>query len=102
MSANLSPQRLLRIRTFYGALVFLCLLFIIRLFYLQVIRHDYYQKVAVSFQQKEKEIPAERGLILAHSGDQTTPIVLNETLYTLFADPKYVKDVDQAADKIHD
>ncbi|HSX44594.1 MAG TPA: penicillin-binding protein 2 [Candidatus Saccharimonadales bacterium] len=100
MQANSSTQRLLRIRIFYGALVFLCMLFVIRLFYLQVIRHDYYQKLAVSFQQKEKEIPAERGLILAHNGDGTTPIVLNETLYTLFADPKYVTDIDVAAAKI--
>ena len=99
-SPGQSSNQLQRIRIFYGLLIFLCLVFIVRLFYLQVIKHDYYQKVASSFQHKEKEIPAERGPILVHSGSQTTPLALNETLYTLFADPKYVKDINETAQKI--
>ncbi len=95
-----NSHQLMRIRLWYGLLLLVVGIFVIRLFYLQVIRHDYYQKVASSFQHKEKEIPAERGIILAHSGDTNTPIVLNETLYTLFADPKYVKDIKQAASKV--
>lgn len=81
-------------------LLFVCAIFVIRLFYLQVIRHDYYQKAALSSQLKEYEIPAERGVIVAHNGDATIPIVLNEKLYTLYADPVYVKDARKAADEI--
>jgi cell division protein FtsI/penicillin-binding protein 2 len=75
-------------------------LFTIRLFYLQVIRHDYYQKSANFSQLKQYEVPASRGIIEAKSGDQTVPLVLNETLFTLFADPKFVKDPSAAASAI--
>ncbi|HSX44438.1 MAG TPA: penicillin-binding protein 2 [Candidatus Saccharimonadales bacterium] len=95
-------HQLRRIRLWYGALLVLSAIFIIRLFYLQVIRHDYYQKAALSDQLKEYQIPAERGVITAHSGNQQAPLVLNETLYTLFADPKYVQDTWQAAHKVQD
>jgi cell division protein FtsI (penicillin-binding protein 3) len=74
--------------------------FIIRLFYLQVIRHDYYSKVALSGQLKEYELSAERGTIEAYSGGETLPIVLNETKYTLFADPVFIKDVDTVATQL--
>lgn len=89
-----------RIRVFYAFLVILGGVFIIRLFYLQVIRHDHYQKAAAFSQLKEYEIPAARGIIQAKSGDKTVPLVLNETLYTLYADPKYVKDPSSAAEQI--
>ena len=89
-----------RIRTWYALILLLGGLFTIRLFYLQVIRHDYYQKSANFSQLKQYEIPASRGVIEAKSGDKTVPLVLNETLYTLFADPQYVKDPADAASKI--
>src|SRR4051812_16413289 len=63
----------------------------IRLFYLQVIRHNHYQQAALRGQLKQYEIEPERGTILAHNGSQTTPIVLNQALYTLYADPKFVR-----------
>ncbi len=89
-----------RIRIWYALLLALGALFVVRLFYLQIIRHDYYQKSANFSQLKQYEIPASRGVIEAKSGDQTIPLVLNETLYTLFADPKYVKDPSEAAEAI--
>ncbi len=95
-------HQLRRIRIWYAVLLFLCAVFVVRLFYLQVIRHDYYQKAALSDQLKQSQIPAERGTIVAHNGSQLAPLVLNETLYTLFADPKYVQDPWQAAHKVQD
>lgn len=88
---------LARIRLFYGVLLVVCAVFVVRLFYLQVIKHDYYHKAALSGQLKEYEIPAPRGTIRAHDGSNATPIVLNETLYTVFADPKYIKHPDVIA-----
>ncbi|MBI1856701.1 penicillin-binding protein 2 [Candidatus Saccharibacteria bacterium] len=81
-----------RIRVLYALLVFIAAIFVVRAFYLQVIKHDYYQKAALSGQLKQYEIPAERGIIKVHSGSGIVPIVLNEPRYTLFADPKYIKD----------
>ena len=81
-----------RVRIIYTCLLFLTAIFVVRLFYLQVIRHDYYHKAALQSQLKQYEIPAERGTIYAHDNDRTIPLVLNEKKYTLFADPKYIKD----------
>ena len=71
-----------------------------RLFYLQVIRHEHYRIAALADQQKEYAIAAERGIIKVQDGGRQTPIVLNEKLYTLYADPVYVKDVGDTADKL--
>lgn len=86
-----------RIRLWYACLLVICAVFLVRLFYLQIIRHNYYRTAAYSGQYKEYEIPAERGSIDAHDGDRIVPIVLNEKLYTLFADPKYIKDPHSSA-----
>lgn len=72
----------------------------VRLFYVQVLKHDYYKQAALQAQLKEYEIPAERGVIEAYDGDNVVPIVLNETVYTLFADPLYIKDHDRIAEKL--
>lgn len=71
-----------------------------RLFYVQVIRHDYYKQAALASQLKEYEIPAERGVIEAYDGHNIVPIVLNEEIYTLFADPYYIGDKKAAAEKL--
>lgn len=84
----------------HAVLLLACAVFVIRLFYLQVIRHDHYRKAALSSQLKEYEIPAERGVIEARNGAKTVPIVLNEKLFTLYADPVYVKEPKKAAEKI--
>lgn len=89
-----------RINIWFAALVFIFSIFIVRLFYLQVIRHEHYRTAAHQGQYKEYEIPSDRGIIEAHDGNSVVPIVLNEEVYTLFADPKYIKDPKAAADSI--
>lgn len=96
---NLS-LRMPRFKIWYGLLLVIFIVFIVRLFYLQVIRHDHYRNAALTGQLKEYEIPAKRGVILAHSGNDIVPIVLNEDVYTAFADPKYIKDAQSAADAL--
>ena len=75
-------------------------IFIVRLFYLQVIRHDYYVAQADAAQIKSLTIKAHRGEIYAMDGDTPTPIVLNETVYTVFADPSIVDKPNDLADMI--
>lgn len=91
-----------RIRLWYAFLIFIMSIFLIRLFYLQILRHDYYKKVALQAQTKEYEIKAERGAIEIHDGKSIVPIVLNETRYTLFADPKFISDPTKTAKAIKD
>ena len=89
-----------RARAWYALLLLVFGLFALRVFYLQVIRYDYYKKAALSDQLKQYIVPAERGVISAHLGDSMVPIVLNQKLYTVYADPTIVKHPDQAAGQI--
>jgi len=93
-----NPAR--RARILYGLLLVVSAVFIVRLFYLQVIRHDYYAKAAMNFQLKEYQIPAERGTIMVQNGSDITALVLNEFKYTLFADPVYVREAEKAATEL--
>ena len=74
--------------------------FIVRLFYLQVIQHGYYVAKANSEQLKQLIIPAERGEIYALDGDAPVKLVLNQTVYTVFADPKVVDEPQKIIDLV--
>lgn len=75
-------------------------IFVARLFYLQVIRHEYYVAQADAEQIKPLQIPAHRGEIYALDAGVPTPIVLNETVYTVFADPKIVDKPGEMIDVV--
>lgn len=98
--AHISDNR--RLKIWYVLLVAVMAIFIARLFYLQIIRHDYYKGAAQAAQLKEYEIPAERGTIKAYENGSTVPLVLNQTLYTLYADPVFIKDIEGSAAKLAD
>lgn len=88
-----------RTRIIIGLIVVFGLIFVVRLFQLQVLQHDYYQKQAILEHTTKFKIPASRGLIYAHDGtDKYAPLVLNEPVYTVYADPTYVKDEGKVAD----
>jgi cell division protein FtsI/penicillin-binding protein 2 len=86
-----------RINIFYLLLAGVVALFGLRLFYLQILRHDYYENQALSSQLKQYEIPADRGAIYAYDGDEIVPLVLNETRYRIVADPEIIKDSSATA-----
>lgn len=86
-----------RIQVLYALLAVVGVIFILRLFYLQVIKHGYYQSEALAAQLKQFEIPAERGGIYAYDGGEIVPLVLNETRYKIVADPEIVNDPDATA-----
>src|SRR3989344_2776132 len=94
------PKSNRRLTIWYGVLIFILTIFIARLFYLQVIRHDYYRAQALADQLKEYTIGAERGAIKAKSGSGQMPLVLNEKLYTLYADPAFIKNARDAAERV--
>ena len=75
-------------------------LFVARLFYLQIIQHDEYVKQSAAEQVKPLTIPAKRGLIYALDGSSPVPLVINQTVYTLFADPVAVTDHAKVLDVI--
>ncbi len=65
-----------------------------RLFYLQIIKHDYYVVASKAEQVKPLVIQAKRGLIYAMDGSEPVPMVINQSIYTMFADPAVVSDAD--------
>lgn len=75
-------------------------LFLIRLFYLQIIQHSYYVALANNEQVKRLTIPAKRGVLYALDNGKPVQLVMNETVYTLFADPYTVTDSAKAIDVI--
>lgn len=97
---NEITQAVKRVRWLYGGLILIVAMFGLRLFYLQVIDYGHYRAAALSDQLKQYEIPASRGIIRAHDGGSTLPIVLNQQLYVLYADPTFVKHADDAAAKL--
>lgn len=82
-----------------AAVIFVIMaVFVVRLFYLQVIQHDYYLALAQKEQQALFKIPASRGVIYAKNGDEPVQLVMNETVYTVFVDPQVVDDKDKVVD----
>jgi cell division protein FtsI/penicillin-binding protein 2 len=83
-----------------GLMFSIMALFIARLFYLQVIQHDYYVGIAKAEQVKRLTIPSKRGLIYALDGETPVPMVMNQIVYTVFADPQMVNDSNKVMDVI--
>lgn len=78
-------------------------IFVIRLFYLQVIRHDYYAAEALKEHTSKFTLPAQRGQIYAQVGSgQLAPLAMNESSYTVYADPRYVSDISKTADTLRE
>ncbi len=73
-------------------------LFVVRLFYLQIIQHDHYMLLANSEQLRQRELPAVRGEIYGLDGDKPIKLVLNQTVYTVWADPKAIEDPGKISD----
>ncbi len=75
---------------------------VLRLFFLQVIQHDHYVALATEEQVKKLVIPASRGMIYALDGDTPVPLVMNQQVYTMFADPMVVDQPTQVAQVVRD
>lgn len=65
---------------------------VVRLFFLQIVDGAKYKAMANQEQNKQYEIKAQRGLIYAMDGSDLTKLVLNETVYTLWADPHEIAE----------
>ncbi len=65
-------------------------IFVIRLFYLQVIQHGHYVELAQTEQVKAWTLPATRGEIYGLDGATPVKLVMNETVYTVFVDPAVI------------
>lgn len=90
-------QRLIRSRTGCLAIVLLVVMaaFVLRLFQLQILQYSKYTEMARASQQRQFIIPAERGKIYMMDGKTPAPVVLNQAVYTVIADPHAVNDKER-------
>lgn len=91
-----------RTRTLALILAGIMAIFVLRLFYMQVIQHSHYVDLANSEQLKQFELPAKRGEIYAMSHDKPTKLVMNEKVYTVFADPKVAEKPNEIIDVVRE
>lgn len=69
-------------------LLALCFILIVaRMYDLQIVSHQKYVDLAMSQQTMQNTIFAKRGEIYIMDGDNTTPVVMNEKVYTISVDP---------------
>lgn len=92
-----NPKFSTRIRIWYACLLIIGAVFVVRLFFIQVIKHDFYSQAALKGQLRQYLIEPERGTILAHNNGENTPLVLNQSLFTVYADPIFIKNPTETA-----
>jgi Cell division protein FtsI/penicillin-binding protein 2 len=85
-----------RSRILAGIVLAIATVFVFRLFYLQVVQHNHYVKLAQVEQVKKERLPAKRGEIYALNGNSPVKVVLNETVYTVFVDPALIIESGKA------
>jgi len=97
---DLVLQKGSRSKVLAAIVILIMVVFVVRLFYLQIIQHDYYVGLANEEQIKRLTIPSKRGLIYALDGQTPVPLVMNQTIYTVFADPQITTDDSKIIDAI--
>jgi len=90
---------------FVLAIIFLfCLLMVGRLFYLQIISHDYYSALALGQHESTAKIAPERGRIFLQNPNDLEnklyPVATNKDFVLVYVVPKDVKDVDRMIDAL--
>jgi cell division protein FtsI (penicillin-binding protein 3) len=97
---NLELQKGSRSRALAALLIAIMFVFGVRLFQLQIIQHGYYTDIASQEQIRRLTIPAKRGVIYALDGTTPVPLVMNQTVYTVFVDPQTVTEPDKIVEVI--
>lgn len=87
------PHNRIRILTLF--MLVMMLVFVGRLFYMQIIQHDEYVAKAQEEQIKSRIIPAERGEIYGLDNGEPIKLVLNQAVFTAFVDPLLVKEPEK-------
>lgn len=72
--------------------IFILAAFVVRLFDIQVIQHGKFVAQADAEQVKQFTLHPKRGEIYAMDGNNPVKLVMNETVYTVWADPTQVQD----------
>lgn len=80
-------------------LLFAAVIFL-RLVQLQLVQHSRYVAMASKAHNRKYEIAPARGQIYVYDRNTKVPLVLNQTLKMVYADPAFVKDASLTAQKL--
>jgi len=97
---NLELQKGSRSNVLAAVIFSFMTIFVVRLYYLQIVQHDHYVRLANKEQIKRLTIPAKRGMVYALDGQTPVPLVMNQTVYTVFADPQMTSDNEKIINTI--
>ena len=75
-------------------------IFIVRLFWLQVIQHSYYVDQANAEHISKFTLPAQRGEIWVQDGSGIRPLVLNEASFLVYANLPVASDTQPVIDAV--
>ncbi|PID31609.1 hypothetical protein CR983_00190 [Candidatus Saccharibacteria bacterium] len=84
--------RMRRTRLLAVLLLGIMAVFVVRLFYLQVIQHSYYTALADQEQIRHWTLPAKRGEIYALDGTLPVKLAMNEVAYTAWVNPSGITE----------
>jgi len=87
-------QRLDFLRWFFVAIA--CLI-VVKLFFIQIMDHKNYAALASGQHEIFKKLYPERGQVFVHDKDALVPVITNQQLAFVYADPRYIKDPENAA-----
>lgn len=77
-------------------------MFLLRLFLVQIVRHNEYEAEALGARTKQYELIAKRGEVFMRDGKDgaIVPVIMNERTWTIFIDPSFVKDQKMVEEKL--
>jgi cell division protein FtsI/penicillin-binding protein 2 len=91
-----------RINVLQGIIFLFVLIIIGRLFYLQIIKNNYYVTMGLNQRVVDQEVMPERGRIFAlasqDEGDELYPLAVNKVYYEVAIDPKIISRPQNIAD----
>jgi len=89
-----------RVQILLGLLFLAFIILVGRLFIIQIIENEQWDDMASGIQSQTSVIQPNRGEIYTRLGSDTAPLVLNETIHTIFADPQQISSADEVYSKI--
>lgn len=92
MKFSLSLPRFRKSEILATIMIGFVVIIVLNLFYIQIIRHEYYKQQAYDEQVAKFVLPAKRGQIYARESGSIVPLVLNQPVYLAYADPQQIGD----------
>ena len=91
-----------RVDVFLYAMIGFAFIIVLKLFFIQVIDHGTYKALADGEHSLFQKLYPERGQVFVHDGKDNTlvPVITNQQLAFLYADPRYVKDATATAQSL--